>query len=147
MNYSTNAKSFDHFSQNKSFRSDEDQILDLMSCLLDRIDKEQHPSVFTDVYDTLFDVVSPIQRNMSMNSSDPSYKEHTLFPASTNIRLCDNSLKLSNDLFELSDDSKHSVEVLHNDDNSDENKKKKNRTKILYRVPSRKLFDHYFLII
>jgi hypothetical protein len=137
---STSVKKFQHNQSNTPFNTDEEQIHDLMMLLLDKIDKELNPSTSTDTCCMLFNASSTFHHHMSNNSSDNNNNNYdddddddeTFLPTSKDENFFDDSLQLSNALFKPLDDYKHSIGILHND--NDENKN-------FNRIPSGKLFN------
>jgi hypothetical protein len=139
MYHSTSVKNPSHCPTNSILNTDEEQIHELMSSLLDRIDKELNPPILTDTCCKIFDASSAIQRHISKNSLDNNtnnFDDDTYLPIPTNDSLLEDSLQFSNDLFQSLDDYKHSIGILLEDDNND------NVNKNFNRVPSRKLFDY-----
>jgi hypothetical protein len=139
--HSTSVKNLQHCPTNHTLNTDEEQIHELMSSLLDKIDKELNPSISTDSCCKIFNASSTIQHHISINSSDndksDSYDNDAFLPIPINDSISDDSLQFSNDLFQSLDDYKHSIGILLDDDNDTVNKN-------FNRVPSRKLSKYIF---
>jgi hypothetical protein len=125
---STSVKHAQDCLTNTILNTDETEIHNLMSSLLDRIDKELNPSLSSDTCCMLFNA-STIQRHISQNYDDDGF-----LPTATDDIFSD-------DLFQPLDDYKHSIGILL-DDNDDD----KNVNKNFNRVPSRKLLGFVFFI-
>jgi hypothetical protein len=141
MCHSTSVKNFQHNQSNRPLNTDEEQIHDLMISLLDKIDKELNPSASTDTCCVLFNASSTMQHHISKNSLDNNnnnnyHDDNVFLPTSSDEIDFENSLEVSNDLFEPLDDYKHSIGILHNDNDNNDNIKKN-----FNRIPSRKFFD------
>ncbi len=133
---SISVKSSHHNQPNTSLNTDEEQIHDLMMTILDKIDKELNPSTSTDTC-MIFNASSALQHHVSKNSSDNNhFDDDTFLPIPTNDHFVDDS-------FQSLDDYKHSIGILL-DNNDDDNQ---NRYKNFNRVPSRKLFNKLFFLI
>jgi len=131
---STSVKNFQYNQPNTPLNTDQEQIHDLMISLLDKIDKELNPLTSTDNCRVLFNASSTIQRHSLDNNNNNNYHDDNIFlPTSTDKNDFDNSLEVSNDLFEPFDDYKHSIGILLN---NNENMKSN-----FNRIPSRKFFD------
>ncbi|CAF0829258.1 unnamed protein product [Adineta steineri] len=126
MCHSTSVKHAHYCSTNKTLNSDEEEIQQLMSSLLDQIDKEFNPSASDDTCCMLFNAAtSTIQRHLSKDSTENSYNDDdddddddpTYLPT----EIIDNSLQYSNDLFQALDDYKHSIGILSDDKNVNKN--------------------------
>ncbi|CAF4662254.1 unnamed protein product [Rotaria sp. Silwood1] len=133
MYHSTSLKSFQHSLKHPTINKDEEDIHDLMSCLLDKIDKELNPSSISNETYMLFNAASTIKRQMSLNSPDNNYNDETFLPTPTEDNFLDDSLQLSNDLLQPLDDYKHSIGILLDDDDDDNDK---NININLHRIPS-----------
>ncbi|CAF3957022.1 unnamed protein product [Rotaria sp. Silwood2] len=130
MYHSTSVKNFQYSLTHPTMDTDEEEIHDLMSCLLDKIDKELNPSSISNETCMLFNAASTIKRQMSLNSSDNNYNDETFLPTSTNDNFLDDSLQFSNDILQPLDDYKHSIGILLDDDND------KNVNINFHRIPS-----------
>ena len=139
MYHSTSVK---HSQQNQSINclnTDEEQIHDLMTSLLDKIDKESNPSMSNNTC-ILFDASSALQRHISRTSitlppSNNSIDNEVFLPSPDDNTDFNGSLESSNDLFQPFDDYKHSIGILLDDNNNE----KENLNKNFNRVPSRML--------
>jgi len=109
--------------------TDEAEIHNLMSSLLDRIDKELNPFISSDTCCMLFNA-STIQRHISQNSSYNNHDDNGFLPTATDDIFSD-------DLCQPLDDYKHSIGILLDDNDDDKN---------FNRVPSRKLLSFVFFI-
>ncbi|CAF0771607.1 unnamed protein product [Rotaria sordida] len=121
MCHSTSVKNLHYSLTHPTLNIDQVEIHDLMSCLLDKIDKELNPSSISNETYKLFDAASINKRQISLNSTDNNYNDETFLPISTNDNVLDDSLQYSNDLFQPLDDYKHSIGILLNDDDDDKN--------------------------
>ena len=96
--------------------SDEEQIHDVMMSLLDRIEKELNPSSDTNTC-MLFDAPSNLQHLLSRDSPEKSYPDdQTFFSIRLDEPQSDDSMQMSNDLFQPLDEYRHSIGILLDDD-------------------------------
>ncbi|CAF3754411.1 unnamed protein product [Rotaria socialis] len=114
--HSISIKNYQYNRKISGLNTDDEEIRDLMSWMLDKIDKELKPSTSNDECCVIFDAASTIKRHMSMDCSDSNYNDDPFLPAPT-----DASLENLNDLFQPIDDYKHSLGILLDDDNSHTN--------------------------
>lgn len=89
--------------------NDEQDIHDVMTSLLDRIDRELNPSSETDTC-MLFDASSNLQRQLSRPSGE------TLLPITVDEFQSSESFQMSSDLSQPLEEYKHSIGILLGDD-------------------------------
>lgn len=100
----------------QSNNSDEEQIHDLMMSLVDRVDRELNPSSETDTC-MLFDASTNLQHLLSRNSPEKNdFTDEELLSVPF-----DDSLQMSNDSSQPLDEYRHSIGILLDDDDQEQN--------------------------
>ncbi|CAM4817426.1 unnamed protein product [Rotaria magnacalcarata] len=122
--HSISIRNYQYNRKNSGLNTDDEEIHDLMSWMLDKIDKELKPSTANDECCIIFDAASTMKRQMSMDCSDSNYNDDPFLAAPM-----DDSLENLNNLFQPIDDYNHSLGILLDDDNSHANTD-------LYQLPS-----------
>lgn len=138
MYHSTSIKTSQYQLIDSMLNTDEKEIQELMSWLLDKVDKELNPPTSNETCCVLFDAASTIHRQKSIIFPNNNYTDEIYLNEATDNTIFNDDLTMENSLLQPLDEYKHSLGILLDEESN------KDDSPYLHRIPSRKLLGSVF---